>query len=107
VSFVLSGNYTVPAVFTLPLTQIAAVETFIAGCYQHWEITDPMAGGTFVLSSGGIADITPSACVAGATGAAGPEIIRVFPLTYTNVPGGPVPVVAGQIVTVSVIISFS
>jgi hypothetical protein len=105
VNWVLSGNYTVPS----GLTSIGAVGTYLPLCMSKGQgfLSSNQPAGTYHDRS---SDIASSACALNSsitTTSSGSEYIMVFPLTYTVVPSGPLAVTTGQIVTVTVTISFS
>jgi hypothetical protein len=114
VSIVLTGNFTVPG----GLTQISAVQTLWGECVPE-SVSYVNPGGAVILGSGTVrnADITSKNCtnagVLAAAGAAVPivEVPITFALTSTAVTSGgtpaPLSVTTGQVITVTVTISFS
>lgn len=106
VNWVLSGNYSVPS----GLTSIGAVGTYIPLCMNKNQsfLSGFVPQGTYHDRS---ADIGSNACNLSSTitssGSSGNELVEVFPLTYTAVPSGPLAVTTGQVITVTVTISFS
>jgi hypothetical protein len=114
VNIVLSGNYTVPAALGT-LGVINAVETYAGGC-----IPGAFSGSQYAGYGGGRFSGTSVAFRQDNIAPTGCDIntpIFSFPtqltygyagaFTFTNIPGGSLPVTAGQIITVSVTISFS
>lgn len=101
VNLVLSGNYFVPAALAT-LGTINAVETYAALCVPGsttYAQQFRLAGTNLAFQQ---ATLGPSACVGSPVG-----ITAAGALTSTNLPGGPLVVTAGQIITVSVTLSFS
>ncbi|HEY4358757.1 MAG TPA: hypothetical protein VGN16_23620 [Acidobacteriaceae bacterium] len=101
VNLVLSGNYFVPAALS-SLGTINAVETYAAMCVPGsttYAQQFRLAGSNLAFQQ---ATLGPSACVPNALG-----ITAAGALTSTNIPGGPLTVTAGQIITVTVTLSFS
>lgn len=103
-SIVLSGNYTVPAAMAA-IGTVNAVETYAGLCLSTtstWASSGTRFSGTGLpFQAGG--NLSPSACI--------PNVVDEYSLagvlTSTNVPGGPLAVVANQIITVTVTLSFS
>jgi hypothetical protein len=105
VSWVLSGNFTVPS----GLTYLSVVQTALPLCFSPTSsvnsnfsnsgTTDAFAGTSGDLS----ADFAPKAC----TGNVLQDSMRPAILTSTAIPSNPVSVTTGQIITVTVTISFS
>jgi len=101
--WVLSGNYTVPN----GLTTVAMVQTLMFACAANNTATsfNPLRGNSNTRSS----DISAKLCVvgfAGLVGTTGDQAI-LGTLTSTTLPNGPLTVTAGQIITVTVTLSFS
>ena len=98
-SLVLSGNFTIPA----GLNTINAVETYLSLCEPTGAITAP----GFIK-----ADLAPNACVASQPPNPN-EYKLAYPLTSTTITSGtppavmPLNVTPGQVLTVTVTISFS
>lgn len=102
VNWVLSGNYPVPGA----LTSIYAVETVLPLCIKAHQ---PFQNGYWLLSGpfqARSADIAPSACN-NTNSAISSEFIAYATLTFTVVKNGPLTVIPGGVVTVTVTISFS
>jgi len=104
VNWVLTGNFTVPS----GLTSISVVQTLLPACvpvssaiYLNYFSNDQLTGSY----DDRIADISPSACKAGAN--TGPEGAMFFPFTSTTVPNAPMGVTPGQVITVTVTLTFS
>jgi hypothetical protein len=106
VSWVLSGNYTVP---NNVFTSIGAVETTIPMCYSQTGPFGTTQGSTATTWTGTFpdrsADIGSKSC--DRNDMPNTDSFSFANLTYTLVPGGPLAVVSGQIITVTVTISFS
>jgi hypothetical protein len=104
VSIVLSGNYTVPAAMAAVGT-VNAVETYAGLCVATTSTFagtgTRLTGTSLPFQAGG--NLAPSACVANVV----QEYSLAGVLTSTNIPGGPLAVVANQIITVTVTLSFS
>jgi len=109
VSWVLSGNYTVPST----LTSISGVQTLVATCFKS-SLLGIFLGST---SSTRIADFAASACIEAAyppgpsfTNSIGPgapgDYLDFVTFTSTNL-STPLSVSTGQVVTVTATISFS
>jgi len=103
VNWVLSGNYTVPS----GLTTIALVQTILLGCVNSTAFTNtyPLTGNPTSRTS----DLAAKSCIVGAaglvTGSGDYPLLAAF--TSTVVPGGPLTVTTGQVISVTVTISFS
>jgi len=105
VSWVLSGNFAVPA----GLTYLSVVQTVLPLCiaanstvnsnFNNGGTSNAFAGTSGDLSS----DIAPKGCV----GTLSTEVMHPAIFTSTAIPNNPVTVAAGQIVTVTVTITFS
>ena len=110
VNIVLSGNFTVLPSYGM--TSLSSVETVTALCVNN---TDPFgefggSGERFQGASNQFAQqtLSPSSCnTSGAQPATTHQEWLVGVLTFTNIPGGPLTVIANQIVTVTVTITFS
>jgi hypothetical protein len=104
VKWVLSGNYTVPS----GLTSITHVETLLDICHPITPNYGPSASPSGT-SGGRNADISPRTCTSSNT--SNTEATLFGTLTATAVQSGstpaPLAVTAGQIVQVTVTISFS
>ncbi|MGA3161434.1 MAG: hypothetical protein ABSC77_09470 [Terracidiphilus sp.] len=112
VNLVLSGNYTVPT----GLTEITLVQTFFWTCIPEGTSAGSVMynlnilGGTYTpgvvySDSGGQENTSPHSCTTGIGGGVGSAGPLVF--TSTVVPGGPLTVIPGQIIAVTVTITFS
>jgi hypothetical protein len=105
VQWVLSGNYTVPP----GLTSVAGVATLVNLCANsNASFMNP--GGAYHVSfqgtsQGNQADVSSASCAAGTITL--PEWETTATLTYATVPSGPLAVTPGQVITVTVTISFS
>ena len=108
VSWVLSGNFTVPS----GVTVLTTVQTTLPLCGPYGSINTAFGGGgtndSFHGSFGDLSgDLAPKACIAGETADS------LYPAILTSTPiqsGGvatPMTVTAGQVITVTVTISFS
>jgi hypothetical protein len=103
--WVLSGNYTVPS----GLTTIAVVQTLLQACLSL-SGNSGTSRSPFLGSSGTrTADVSAAACTINASGAIGTsgDSPLIATLTSTAVPGGPISVSTGQVVAITVIITFS
>jgi hypothetical protein len=112
VALVLSGNLTVPA-----STSIVLVETWFAGCVADPSSAYSVFSGGTKPDSGHNADLAPKNCNWNSqwlnnTSGSSPEDLIPFTFTSTVVSDAsgaatPLPVTAGQIVQITVTISFS
>jgi hypothetical protein len=109
VSWVLSGNWTVPN----GMTSLTAVQTWLSGCTAHTATLFPTS--TFALG-GSTGDGTASAirgndCTAASILADGANPNTPFGVagsfTSTVVPGAPLTIAPGEVITVTVTITFS
>jgi hypothetical protein len=112
VNWVLSGNYTfsvaasisdVQVYLPICIVPVTGAGGVVSSFYSTYVGNHGLAGvylhGTYPGS--GIGTITPNAC-------GGTNLDVIFgPLTSTTIPGGPLALAAGQVVTVTVTISFS
>jgi hypothetical protein len=103
--WVLSGNYTVPS----GLTTITVVQTLLQACLSLSGNSGTFRSPFLGSSSTRTADVTAAACTINASGAIGTseDSPIIATLTSTAVPGGPMSVSAGQVIAISVIITFS
>jgi hypothetical protein len=106
VKWVLTGNYSVPA----NLNTISVVQTLMTLCTSKGQAFTGGSANPFTGSvSGRSADNGSKACVpnGGSTGGSTSDWVYYATLTSTAIPGGPVSVTAGQIIALTVTISFS
>jgi hypothetical protein len=102
VSWVLSGNFLVPA----GMTSITVVQTAMSMCYVTGLNTAPYS--LYGFTAIPLAPIAPTACTYPFTaGQTTPAIAGVGNLTSAIVPGAPLGVTPGQIIFVTVTITFS
>ena len=110
VSWVLSGNFTVPSGQTSFLYVQTVVPTCVSGNVLSSSSTSTLAGTMLTGSaSDRYADLSSKTCVPAVLGTNGEGEI-IFPFTSTLIPNEPftgMPVTPGQIITVTVTISFS
>jgi len=102
VNWVLSGNYTVPS----GLTQIALVQTLYEACFGSVRNLSANSYILNVLESARTSTLPSASCTQALAGAAGYSLY-LGTFTSTAVSGGPLAVTPGQIVQVTVTISFS
>lgn len=108
VNWVLAGNFTVPT----GLSSITVVQTALSLCLNQ---SSSFLGANYTLtgsSSDRNADLPSKTCAGplsggGVTSSTPQDDIFAAVLTSTSVPGGPLAVTTGQVVQVSVTISFS
>jgi len=94
-SIVLSGNYIVPSALG-SLGTINAVQTYTSLCTS----SSPSVG----LNT---SDVAPNACLGSLNLGTAHANLFAGALTSTNIPNGPMPVTTGQVISVTVTITFS
>jgi hypothetical protein len=109
VRWVLSGSYTVPDTTPPAPNTFYGVETLLALCATEGSSFIPSGLGSSLVgsSTSRTANLAPKFCSMGATfPATGTDILGAV-LTYSAIPSGPLQLTVGQIVQVTVTISFS